>query len=299
MNFTGFRPWVARLVRKGITLKYLQSLQDILLDQEYNILKTELENRIVRDEALERKNWLAKMDKNGFHNETHIHRDTGFFLNENRFDWKGDHYDTKTKWCPRGFTMGGVHKDTGTEWDTFDFGQNGVHKETGTGRNHRGFCQDGQIWVCDDQGYEGWSNTDYYGFYITGIHKETGTKWDKYGFDLNGNHNVTQTEINPNGFSRDGYHYETYSKFGPDGFDRDDVNEDGFYRNGIHSYTGTRFNMHKRDINGFYPNGLHYRTKSLFGPSGKTCEGLRHGPSGFGLDQTRLAIRSHILLLRG
>ena len=44
---------------------------------------------------------------------------------------------------------------------------------------------------------------------------------DKYGFDKNGMHKATGTKFNKDGFDKDGIHKVTKTKFDEDGYDKD------------------------------------------------------------------------------
>ena len=84
-------------------------------------------------------------------------------------------------------------------------------------------------------------------------------KFDVYGFDNSGLHKETGTKYNPNGFGRDFKHKDTGTKFGVDGFDMYGYDAEGYNREG---YNAKHFNR----------NGLHKRTNlpvNLFGD----CQG--------------------------
>jgi len=123
----------------------------------------------------------------------------------------------------------------------------------------------------------------------TGLHFATQRRTCPRGFGMSGIHSLTYTLFNPQGFDWDGNH-ENGSRFGPDNRDWDSCCKRGFQSNGMHR-NGTPFDERGFDINGDHLNG------SRFGPDGRNVEGSKYGYYGFGADGTRVALRSHVLLL--
>ena len=84
------------------------------------------------------------------------------------------------------------------------------------------------------------------GFNIKGIHKDTGTKYNKLGRTLDGYYNKLMDEkyqkwlgrfdengFDKNGFDKNGIHKVTGTKYDEDGYDVDGYNTDNYRRNGL------------------------------------------------------------------
>ncbi len=127
------------------------------------------------------------------------------------------------------------------------------------------------------------------GFNCFGIHKETGTIYDKKGYNLFGEHKETGTYYNKYGYDEKGYNKEGYDKNGYNwegynkegihketgtiynkkGYNRLGYNKEGFYRyRHIHKETGTKYNKE-----GFHKNGIHKETGTIYNKKGYNKEG--------------------------
>lgn len=112
-------------------------------------------------------------------------------FDRNRFDRKGVHTGTGTKWDYGGFDKNGKNRHTGTKFDKNGYDQRGLDKN---GRNRWGYDEDGY----DKNGY------DNRGYNKKGLHKDTGTKYNDRGFDRDGKHE-NGTRYDDDGFDRWGY----------------------------------------------------------------------------------------------
>jgi len=313
MDYSGCRPHIIRLLKKGasITLKGLRSLRGLLTRDEFEILGNRMEDRYDKLQDAEEKRRLARekkrldeelkfeaqFDGNGFHKETKISRFTGLLTDLN------------------GFRSDSTHCVTGTLKNQFGFTIDGLHYLTGEKKDPNGFIMDGTIWIDGDEDTTGWwSTTNEYGFTCFRTHRVTGTYEDPNGFKINRIHTVTGTYRNPWGFYIDGIHWETLTRLDADGFRINNLNDNGFGRDGIHHKSRTLYHPRTRlDINGFNSDGIHHRTGTPFDRSGRNQKRERYCQFGFNaksyvLDQNdgniiltslkRTSIRSHLLAFR-
>ena len=128
------------------------------------------------------------------------------------------------------------------------------------------------------------SRRDKYGFDKNGMHKATGTKFNKDGFDKYGIHR-NGTQLDENGFYVTGFNKDGLNKDGerPEGngsYDVQSYTEPHTldFENGIHKVTGTRY-----DVNGFDISGVHKVTGTKFDENGITNNKTQFDK--YGIDQ--------------
>ena len=109
-----------------------------------------------------------------------------------------------------------------------------------------------------------------------GIHRDTGTKYDKDGYDIDG---FDKDGYNIRGFNKYDIHRDTGNEYDKDGYDVDGYDKDGYNRRGfdaegIYGKTGTKYDENGFDVNGlpcpkynirgFNPYGIHRKTGTKY-----------------------------------
>lgn len=204
------------------------------------------------------RNYNLTLDVHGFNRGTGIHFRTGTKFDEEGYDKYGfrgfgddNNKYTKTKYDENGFNIKGIHKDTLTEYSKAGFDREG-YDANGYGTNgYRNPDYPFAIYSCLD-------NRDLTGVIIEaltafkyfdedGIHKDTGTRYNKEGFDIKGTNKDTLTKFDNNGFDRHGFDRHGYDKNGYD--------EDGFNKKGINTDTGNLYGLDSYDTFGYDKDG--------------------------------------------
>ena len=202
--------------------------------------------------------------------------------NDRGFDRKGIHYRTEKPWDPNGFDFSGNYwekigtRKTQTGEDE-DLRHNTGKKLDPYGFNHElYYCEPGidgelvKIGPRDRLGFSfGADAINERGFRRNGIHAKTNREFDSYYFDIYGNYWEADEKdpLNDNkrrrtnrkhdeygkdvsGHPVDGIEQKEEDKFG---FKRgNEINTNGFYRNGIHSKTNKPWNERGFGIDGYY-----------------------------------------------
>ena len=239
---------------------------------------------------------FSRRDKYGF-DKNGIHKVTGTKLDKQGYDQDGFNVldpanvinrITGTKFDERGFNKDGIHNVTGTKW-----GKWGVARSGETNWNKEGIHRESPS-IDIESHISGNPPT----FDQNGIHRGTGTRYDKEGYDKKG--------YDKNGFDRNGYDIEGYDKEGYDkegvhcetkvgwklntgfrtlhaeskkayrhiGYNDDGFDENGFTTSGIHQTTGTKYDLDGNDQHGFDEKGIHKVTKTKFDEEGFDSDGI-------------------------
>jgi len=226
--------------------------------------------------------------------------------------WKG--YDEKG-YDEYGFDKNGIHKVTGTKLDEDGYIQEGfnvldpvnvINRITGTEFDELGVTRYGETIYSKNGIHRESPSIDIEShisgnpptFDQNGIHRGTGTRYDKEGYDKKG--------YDKNGFDRNGYDIEGYDKEGYDkegvhcetkvgwklntgfrtlhaeskkayrhiGYNADGFDENGFTTSGIHQTTGTKYDLDGNDQHGFDEKGIHKVTKTKFDEEGFDSDGI-------------------------
>lgn len=218
-------------------------------------------------------------DKSGYNragfNDLGIHRETGSRFapdGYNQYGFDKDGYD-KLGFDSDGYNRSGYDR-SGYNREGFDqlgFDRNGYDRDGydkdgygADGYNRSGYDREGFNQFGRDQ-----SGYDRAGFNESGIHRETGTPFDKNGYNQQG--------YDQDGYDRKGYNAEGYNRAGYNryGFDKDGFDLTGFDRDG---YDRQGYNHAGYDRDGYRKNG--------FNKKGYDREGYdRQGFDKFGYDR--------------
>ena len=239
---------------------------------------------------------FSRRDKYGF-DKNGIHKVTGTKLDKQGYDQDGFNVldpanvinrITGTKFDERGFNKDGIHNVTGTKWDEWGYTRSGETNLDKEGIHRESPSID----------IESHTSAHLPTFDQNGIHRGTGTRYDKEGYDKKG--------LDKNGFDRNGYDIEGYDKEGYDkegvhcetkvgwklntgfrtlhaeskkayrhiGYNADGFDENGFTTSGIHQTTGTKYDLDGNDQHGFDEKGIHKVTKTKFDEEGFDSDGI-------------------------
>lgn len=114
------------------------------------------------------------------------------------------------------------------------------------------------------------------GFNFSGIHRDTGTKYDPEGYDEAG--------YDSDGYDKDGYNKRGYDR---DGYNRKGYDSEGFFRDGVNAFTAGRYDRWGYDKDGYNRKGfnnaaIHRDTGTQYDPEGYDKYGF--GQDGYDRD---------------
>lgn len=205
-----------------------------------------------------------KYNKYGF-NIYGINKDTKTHLDSNFFDMFGNYWRENPDF-PNDITK---RINTNKKLNDYNFDIEGYYYEV----NEDGILE--PVGMYDRYGFALGDKVNPEGFRRDGTHTKTGKPWNKYGFDIDkiywkedpkktGQRIKTDSKLNDYHFDADGNFYkrneqgewEKKGKIDDYGFSfTDEVNAEGFKRNGVHTETGELWNPDGFDIDKVYWKG--------------------------------------------